>query len=110
MRHFLVGAVAALFLVPPAIGQDDFVPPDFNAMERDCRQDDPGNPMHPICHVLVYEQWRLFTNHNAERSHCDFGAFWLVADEVLTPELRAGPFTEAIDRIIIKEGGVCRVL
>ena len=108
MRHFLSGAVAALALALPAHGQD-FVPPSFNEMELDCRTNDETMPMVPICHVLVYEQWRLFSKHTADQSFCDTNLFWVAADAVLTKEQREGPFDKAIDTIIL-ESGVCRVV
>ena len=109
MRHLILGAVAALFLGPAALGQEDFVPPSFNEMEAECRTGDVQQPMAPICHVLVYEQWRLLTTFNAQQSFCDTNLFWVAADELLTPELRAGPFYEAID-VIVKAGDICRVI
>lgn len=105
----ILGAVAALLLVPATHGQEDFVPPSFNEMEADCRTGDQEQPMVPICHVLVYEQWRLFTTFNAQQSFCDTNLFWVAADELLTPELRAGPFTKAIDAVI-QAGDICRVV
>lgn len=78
-------------------------------MEAECRTGDQEQPMVPICHVLVYEQWRLFTTFNAQQSFCDTNLFWVASDAVLTPALRAGPFDEAID-VVIRESGICRVV
>ena len=106
MRNLFLGAVAALSMTSAALGQEDGMA-DFNYVEENCRVDDADMPMAPLCHVLVYEQWRLASGLGAEQSYCDMAAFWRVADEVITPELRQRPFVEAFD-LVIQQGGVCR--
>jgi hypothetical protein len=113
MRYILITAIAALSC-PAALAQDGgrFEPgnPFYADFERDCRQDDPGNPMDPDCMGGVEEAWRNFSG--SKNVDCDYGAFWVVSDDM---KLRNGKYFEVMPwqygvEAVVGEGGVCRVV
>lgn len=112
MRFILMTAFAAL-TCSATVAEDTgrFAPgnPWFQDFERDCRQDDPGDPMHDDCEKGVEEAWRNFSK--SANVDCDYGAFWAVADDktMNDPNFRVLPWQYGVE-YILAEGGVCRVV
>jgi hypothetical protein len=112
MRYLLVTAIAALTC--SAVSAEDtgrFAPgvPWYQDFERDCRQDDPGDPMDDNCEKGVEQAWRNFSG--SENVKCDYGAFWLVSDDKKQHDqyFAVLPWQYGVE-YILQEGGVCRVV
>jgi len=111
MRKILVTAAAVLLVSPVAAQTDRFEPgnPWYQDFERDCRQDDPGDPMDDNCEKGVEQAWRNFSG--SENVKCDYGAFWLVSDDKKQHDqyFAVLPWQYGVEAVV-GEGGVCRVV
>jgi hypothetical protein len=111
MRILLATALAVI-TCSTGVAQDRFAPgnPYYADFERDCRRDDPGNPMAEECQGGVEDAWRNFSG--SKNVDCDYGAYWLVSDDM---KLRNDKYFDVLPwqygvEAVVGEGGVCRVV
>jgi hypothetical protein len=112
MRKIVATALAVLIAQPAAAQSDRFAPgnPWYGQFEEVCRQDDPGDPMDAECQKGVEAAWRDISK--SPNVDCDYGAFWLVSDEMkrLAPQtFPVLPWQTGVEHVL-REGGVCRVV
>ena len=110
MRIILIAATV-LFAVPVFAQTNRFEPgnPWYFEFERDCRQDDPDNPMHPECQKGVIGAWQ--ESSGSPNVRCDFGAFWAVSDELkraMGDTFEVLPWQYGVESVL-QEGVVCWV-